>query len=168
MFENDQEIAELQHLFDETLISASPHMRNIVNPRRRLSAPQVVAYLQGTKYIAFVAVGPEGEPHVSPLDAVFIHGRFTMSTSARADKVRHLRANPKCSAVHMDGDRIAMVASGTVEWIARDHPDHELIHRTWTEIYESDPYTWGDVVLFRLQPALMWAYAFRPEEFSAT
>jgi hypothetical protein len=91
-------------------------MRNIVNPRRRLSAPQVVAYLQGTKYIAFVAVGPEGEPHVSPLDAVFIHGRFTMSTSARADKVRHLRANPKCSAVHMDGDRIAMVASGTVRW----------------------------------------------------
>jgi hypothetical protein len=88
-----------------------------------------------------------------------------MSTSARADKVRQLRANPQCSAVHMDGDRIAVVASGTVEWIARDHPDHELIHRTWTEIYESDPYTWGDVVLFRLKPTLMWAYAFQPEEF---
>jgi Pyridoxamine 5''-phosphate oxidase. len=168
MFETDQEMTELQRLFDETLSSSSPHMRSVVNPRRRLSAEQVVAYLQGTKPVAFVAVGPEAEPHVSPLNAVFIHGRFTMSTSARADKVRHLRANPQCSAVHMDGDRMAVVASGTVEWIARDHPDHELIHRVWTEIYQSDPYSWGAVVLFRLKPNLMWAYAFQPEEFSAT
>jgi uncharacterized pyridoxamine 5'-phosphate oxidase family protein len=167
VFESDEELLGLQRLFDETMMSASRHMRNVVNPRRRLSAQQVVTYLQGMRRVAFVAVGPEGEPHLSPLDAIFIHGRFTMSTSGRAEKVRHLRANPQCSVVHMDADRIAVVASGAVEWITRNHPDHEFTHRIWTDVYQSDPYTWGDVVLFRIQPRLMWAYAFSPEEFSA-
>ena len=63
-------------------------------------------------------------------------------------------------------DRIAVVANGTVEWIPRKHPDHDEIHRIWSETYESDPYSWGEgVVFFRIQPASMWAYAFHPEEF---
>ena len=52
-----------------------------------------------------------------------------------------------------------------MEWIPREHPDHDEIHGAWTRNYESDPYTWGDVVLFRIEPATMWAYAFHPEEF---
>lgn len=40
------------------------------------------------------------------------------------------------------------------------------IHRTWSDTYESDPYTWGDdIVFFRIQPGSMWAYAFHPEKF---
>lgn len=165
MFESDAEVAELQRLFDETLKRANPHMASIVNRKRRLNARQVVTYLQGTRHVAFATVSPEGEPRVSPLDALFIHGRFTMSTGLRATKVRHLRANPACAAVHMDGDRIAVVANGRVEWIAPDHPDHDEIHATWQKTYGSDPYTWGDVVFFRLNPTTMWAYAFHPEEF---
>jgi len=146
VFETDAEIAELQRLFDQTLAHANPHMLGIVKPERRLSAQQIVRYLQGTKHVAFGTVTPEGEPRVSPLDSLFIHGRFTMSTGVQASKIRRLRANPHCSAVHMDGDRIAVVANGAVEWIGRDHPDHALIHGTWTNTYESDPYSWGDVV----------------------
>src|SRR5512142_2354753 len=109
MFETDAEVARLQALFDATMASANPHMRSIVNAQRRLTARQVVTYLQGTRHVAFATVSPEGEPRVSPLDALFIHGRFTMSTGQRATKVRHLRANPACSAAHRDGDRIAVV-----------------------------------------------------------
>ncbi len=165
MFESDAEIDELQRLFDETLRQANPHMRSIVHPGRRLRATQVVRYLQGTRHVAFATVSPEGEPRVSPLDALFIHGRFTMATGARATKIRHLRANPACSAVHMEADRIAVVANGRVEWIERDHPDHEVIHSTWTDTYGSDPYTWGDIVFFRLVPSAMWAYASNPDAF---
>ena len=40
------------------------------------------------------------------------------------------------------------------------------IHRAWTEQYGSDPYSWGDgIVFFRITPHSMWAYAFHPEEF---
>jgi len=164
VFETDAELAELQQLFDRTLRTANPHMRSIVTPDRRLNARQVAAYLQGTKHVVFATVD-ENEPRASPLDSLFIHGRFTMSTGRRASKVRHLQANPACSAVHMDAERIAVVANGRAEWIERDHPDHDPIHDTWTDVYGSSPYTWGDIVFFRLNPVRMWAYAFDPTHF---
>jgi general stress protein 26 len=165
MFETEAEIETLQAMLDAHLARANPHMTGIVTPERRLTAQQVVTYLQGTKHVAFATVTSKGEPRVSPLDALFIHGRFTVSTARSATKIAHLRRNPAASAVHVDGDRIAVAVNGTVEWIERDHPDHDEIHAAWTAQYESDPYTWGDVVLFRINPDTMWAYAFNAAEF---
>jgi uncharacterized pyridoxamine 5'-phosphate oxidase family protein len=165
MFETEAELEKLQAMLDAHLARANKHMTNIVTPERRLTARQVATYLQGTKHVAFATVTSKGEPRVSPLDGLFIHGRFTVSTARGATKIAHLRRNPACSAVHVDGDRIAVAVNGTVEWIERDHPDHDEIHETWTKNYDSDPYSWGDVVFFRIEPATMWAYAFHPEEF---
>lgn len=167
MFETEAELAQLQSMFDAHLATANPHMLGIVKASRRLTARQVATYLTGTKHVAFATTTSKGEPRVSPLDAIFIHGRFTMSTGGAATRIAHLRRNPACSAVHMDGDRIAVVANGTVEWIPREHPDHDEIHRVWSETYGSDPYSWGKAfVFFRLKPESMWAYAFHPEEFT--
>jgi hypothetical protein len=166
MFESQVEIEQLQRLFDETLARANAHMQSVVAPERRLSARQVVAYLQGTRHVAFATVTPGGEPRVSPLDALFIHGRFTMGTDAGAARIAHLKANPACSAVHMDGDRVAVVVNGTVEWIGRDHLGHEEVHSTWQQTYGSDPYGLSpNVIFFRIVPASMWGFASHPEEF---
>jgi Pyridoxamine 5'-phosphate oxidase len=166
MFETDAELAELDTLFQAHLANANPHMLAIVTPERRINARQVANYLVGTRHVAFATVNARGEPRVSPLDSLFIHGRFTLSTGGAATKLKHLRRNPACSAVHVDGDRIAVAVNGTVEWIGRDHADHDEIHRAWSANYESDPYSWGDgIVFFRIQPQSMWAYAFHPEEF---
>ena len=167
MYETDAELVELQRMFDAHLAHANPHMTGIITPKHRPSARQVVRYLDGIKHVAFATVTPRGEPRVSPLDTLFIRGRFTLSTGGEAVRLRHLRANPACSAVHMDGDKIAVVANGVVEWIERDHIDHDEIHGTWQEAYESDPYDWGDeIVFFRIQPTSMWAYAFHSEDFA--
>jgi hypothetical protein len=166
MFETDAEVAKLQAMLDAHLARANPHMTGIVRPERRLTARQVVRYLTGTRHVAFATVTSRGEPRVSPLDSLFIHGRFTLSTGGAATKLRHLRANPACSAVHMDGDRVAVAVNGTVEWIGRDHPDHDETHGTWQHQYGSDPYGWGgEIVFFRIQPTSMWAYAANSEEF---
>jgi uncharacterized pyridoxamine 5'-phosphate oxidase family protein len=165
MFETDQELDQLQSMFDAHLANANPHMLAIITPDRRLTARQVATYLQGTKHVAFATVTSKCEPRVSPLDSLFIHGRFTMGTGVEATKLRHLRRSPACSLVHVDGDRVAVAANGTVEWITREHPDHDEIHRVWTETYKSDPYSWGEIAFFRLQPVSMWAYASRPKEF---
>ena len=165
MFETDADLAAVQALLDAHFAHANPHMTGIVTPERRLTARQVATYLQGTRHVAFATVTSKGEPRVSPLDALFIHGRFTVSTAEGATKLAHLRRNPACSAVHMDGDRIAIAVNGSVEWITRDHPDHDEIHAAWTKQYESDPYTWGDVVLFRIEPSTMWAYAPNAKDF---
>jgi hypothetical protein len=166
MLETPDEIAEVQRLMDKTLGRANSHMVGIVTPERRLSARQVVAYLQDTKHVALATVTAKGEPRVSPLDALFIHGRFVVGTGGAAARLRNLRANPACSAVHMDGERIAVVVNGRAEWIERGHPDDDELVRVWRRIYGSDPYDLGPgVTFFRIVPASMWAFASRPEEF---
>ncbi|MBA2489273.1 MAG: pyridoxamine 5'-phosphate oxidase family protein [Chloroflexi bacterium] len=166
MFETDDEVAHLQRLLDAHLAQANPHMKSIITAERRLNARQIVRYLTGVKHVALATVTPRGEPRVSPLDALFIHGRFTLSTGGLATRLEHLRRHPGCSAVHMDGDRVAVAVNGAVEWVPREHPEHADLHRSWSETYGSDPYGWGDeIVFFRIEPQAMWTYAFHPEEF---
>jgi len=112
MRETPEEIAELQRMFDAHLARANPHMTAIVTPERRLTAEQVVRYLDGTRHVAFATVTPKGQPRVSPLDTLLLHGRFTLSTDVTASRIAHLRANAACSAVYMEADRIAVVVNG--------------------------------------------------------
>jgi uncharacterized pyridoxamine 5'-phosphate oxidase family protein len=166
MFESDEDVRELQALMDRTFERANPHLAEIVNPSRRLSAQQVVAYLQGTKHVAFATVNERGEPRVAPLDGVFIRGRFTVSTGGSAARLRHLRANPACSAAHMDGDNVGIVVHGHATLIGREDQGVDEIEPVWRQIYDSSPFDWGEGVTFmRVEPTSMWAYAFHPENF---
>ena len=167
MFESEDEIRRLQGLFDRTFAQANPHLAKIVKPERRLTARQVVRYLQGTKHVAFATVNERGEPRVAPLDGVFIRGRFTVSTGGRAARLRHLRANRACSAAHMDGDTIGIVVHGHATIIGRDDEGVDEIEPIWRDIYESSPFEWGEGVVFiRIEPSSMWAYAFHAEKFA--
>ena len=166
MYETEDDLRRLQELLDRTLAHANPHLASIVSPERRLTARQIARYLQGTKHVAFGTVNERGEPRVAPLDGVFIRGRFTVSTGAEAARLRHLRANPACSAAHMDGDTIGIVVHGHATIIARDDDGVEEIEPVWRDIYGSSPFEWGEGVVFmRIEPTSMWAYGFHPENF---
>ena len=166
MFETEDDLRKLQALIDRTFASANPHLAKIVKPERRLTAQQVVRYLQGTKHVAFATVNERGEPRVAPLDGVFIRGRFTVSTGGRAARLRHLRANPACSATHVDGDTIGIVVNGHATVIGAGDEGVDEIEPVWRDVYGSSPFEWGEgVVLMRIETTSMWAYAFHPENF---
>jgi uncharacterized pyridoxamine 5'-phosphate oxidase family protein len=166
VLESDDELRQLQALIDRTFARANPHLAQIVKPGRRLNARQVSHYLQGTKHVAFATVNERGEPRVAPLDGVFIRGRLTVSTGGGAARLRHLRANPACSAAHVDGDTIGIVIHGHATLIGRGDDGVEEIEPVWREIYGSSPFEWGDGVTFmRVEPSSMWAYAQQPESF---
>ena len=166
MFETDAEIDELDALLARTYAHANTHLTRIVKPERRLNAHQVVRYLQGTKHVAFATVNERGEPRVAPLDGVFLHGRFTVSTGGDAARLRHLRANAACSATHMDGDTVGIVVHGHATIIGREDADGVALESIWRAIYGSSPFEWGEGVVFmRIEPTSMWAYAFHHEKF---
>lgn len=166
MYETDDDVRRLQELLDRTLARANPHLTSIVSRERRLTARQVVNYLQGTKHVAFATVNEGGEPRVAPLDGVFVRGRFTVSTGAQAARLRHLRANPACSAVHMDGDRVGITVHGHARILEQGDEGVTELDRVWTEIYGSSPFSWAEGVVFMvIEPTSMWGYAFHPEEF---
>jgi hypothetical protein len=85
MRETPEEIAELQRMFDVHLARANPHMTAIVTPERRLTAEQVVRYLQGIRHVAFATVTPRGQLRASPLDTPWpIRPSATSSSNAYA------------------------------------------------------------------------------------
>ena len=166
MLESEDDVRGLQELFDRTFAQANPHLAGIVEPGSRLTAGQVIHYLQGTKHVAFATVNGRGEPRVAPLDGVFMRGRLTVSTGGHAARLRHLRANPACSAAHLDGDRVGIVIHGAATIIGRDDAGVDEIEPVWREIYGSSPFDWGEGVVFvRVEPTSMWAYAPHPENF---
>src|SRR3954453_2428740 len=143
MFESEVDVGSLQALVDRTFERANPHLAGIVKPERRLSAPQVVRYLQGTKHVAFATVNAKGEPPVSPLDGGFVRGRFTGRTGGGAARLVPRRADPACSATHMDGDNVGIVVHGHATIIGRDDDGAAELEPVWRDIYGSRPLDWG-------------------------
>jgi uncharacterized pyridoxamine 5'-phosphate oxidase family protein len=166
MQETEEDIRALQELIDRTTSRMNPHMAGIVKPERRLTARQVVAYLQGIKHVAFATVNEKGEPRVAPLDGIFLRGRFHVSTGGAAARLGDLRRSPRCSLTHFSGDDVAVTVNGTAEIMGRDHPEIPSIEPVYFELYESSPFSWGEgVVIIRVEPTSMWTFAFHPERF---
>lgn len=166
MHETQADIEALQGLLDRTASRMNPHMTGIVKPERRLTARQIVAYLQGIKHVAFATVNAKGEPRVAPLDGIFIRGCFHVGTGGEAARLRDLRRSPRCSLTHFVGDEVAVTVNGTAVIMDRNHPEIPAIEPVYIELYESSPFSWGEgVVLIRVEPTSMWTYSFHPEQF---
>ena len=166
MHESPEQIDELQALLDRTFARMNPHMARIVKPERRLSARQVVTYLQGIRHVAFATVTERGEPRVAPLDGLFVRGRFHVSTGGESARLSHLRRQPRCSLTHFAGDDVAVTVNGTAVVLERDHPEVPALEPAYRDAYGSLPFDWGEhVVVIRVEPTSMWSYAFRAEQF---
>lgn len=164
MFETEGQIEELQALLDRSFAGSGSHIGSIVTAERRLSARQVVDYLQNVKHVAFATVSAKGEPFVSPLDGWFLHGGFVVSTSATAVKVRHVRRNPAVSLVHMVGDDVGIWVHGRATILEKGHPTAVEYDRVATTFYGLSPYTMADaIVVIVVEPRAMFAYAPQPE-----
>ncbi len=168
MHETEQDLAELQELLERTLARANPHLTSIVSPERRLTARQVARYLQGTKHVAFATVNERGEPE-SHRSTACSSEDASRCRRARAARLRHLRANPACSAVHMDGDVVGITVHGRATIIGADDSGVGEIEPVWREIYGSSPFEWGEGVVFmRIEPTSMWHMPSTPIAFPAS
>jgi pyridoxamine 5'-phosphate oxidase-like protein len=166
MFETEADIAWLQELIDRSHVGASRQMRDILTPERRLNARQVVAYLQGTKHLALATVTARGEPRVSPVDGVFLWGRFTFGSTADSARMTHLRRRPAVSATHFIGDVIAITVHGRATLLPRGNPDGEAIAAEWTKIYHLSPWEMGaNVILARIEPDRLYTFAQDPSKY---
>ena len=167
MYETGAELAELQGLLDESLAGATEHLRAIIRPgERTLTAAQLVNVITGMCTLAVSSVTARGEPRVSGADGHFLHGRWIIRTARSAAKAGQFAARPAVSLAHLRGDDFGVFTHGTVHELnpagGPADPDWPAIHEHLTRHYDSDPLSWGDVVVYRVQPHWMVAYAADP------
>jgi len=159
MYETSDELATLQLLLDSSHTGASEHLRGIIHDGRTLRATEVGGLLTGMHTLAAGTVTRTGEPHVSALDGHFLHGRWTISTSATSPKGRHLRARPAISVACIEGEDLAVFTHGHVEILTEGHPAFDETLDYWTAHYGSSPLSWGDTIVMRVVPTWMVGYA---------
>ncbi len=164
MYETTTEIGALQALIDESMAGASEQLRSIAHEGRRLSSEQVLEVLHGPAQMAVATVTPRGEPRVSPLDVLVMHGRFYFCTSARAAKVGHLRKHPAISLAYVDSDVVGITVHGRAtlhEWGDREF---EQLDREFLAIYGGTPSTEEESVVFiEVEPRRVYTYDRRAE-----
>jgi general stress protein 26 len=165
MFETSDDLERMQTLLDASHAGSTDHLRGIINADRSLSAPQIAGLLTGMKVITAATVTARGEPRISAMDGHFLHATWTFSTSRTSAKARHLARRPAVSVAHVDGEALAVFSHGRVVELAGD--DLAEVDAHWTSHYGSSPLSWGDVVMWRLQPTWMVGYAFQREALLA-
>jgi general stress protein 26 len=165
MLETPDDLARLQTLLDASHARSTEHLRDIINDGRTLSAAQIAALLTGMKVITAATVTAHGEPRISAMDGHFLHGTWTFSTSRTSAKARHLARRPAVSVAHVDGEALAVFSHGHVVELAGD--ELTAVDAHWTAHYGSSPLTWGEVVMWRLEPTWMVGYAFQREALLA-
>ena len=165
MFETPEEVARLQALLDASHARATEHLRGIIHDDRTLSATHIAGLLTGMKVITAATVTASCEPRISAMDGHFLHGTWTFSTSRSSAKARHLSQRPAVSVAHVDGEALAVFSHGHVVELAGDELAQVDAH--WTSHYGSSPLSWGDVVMWRLEPSWMVGYAFRRSQLLA-
>jgi hypothetical protein len=164
VYETADELARLQRLIDMSMAGASEQLRSIAHERRRLSAAEVTEILQGPAQMAVATVTVNGEPRVSPLDVLVMHGRFYFCTSGRAAKVAHLRQRPAISLTYIDSDIVGVTVHGQAtlhEWGA---PRFAELDQEFLAVYGGTPSTEEELVVFiEVEPMRVYTYDRRAE-----
>jgi hypothetical protein len=169
MRETEAELDELDVLLQRSLAGSTAHLRSIIRPgERTLTARQLVGVITGMRLLALSTVTAGGEPRVSAVDGHFLHGHWIFSTERSSAKARHLVQRPAASVAHLRGEELGVFTHGTAELLnPPDGPveaDFSSTLSHLTDHYGVSPLDWGDVVLFRLQPHWMVAFAANPQE----
>lgn len=164
MRETEADLAWLQDLLDRSHRGASAHLRDIIDDRRTLTAAEVCGLTEGMRTVAFATVTARGEPRLSALDGHLLRGRWTLSTSRTSPKGRQLQARPAVSVACIEGEDLAVFTHGRAELLREGHPDLAEVEAHWTAHYGSSPLSWGDTVLFRVEPTWMVGYAAHRED----
>jgi general stress protein 26 len=165
MLETPDDLARLQTLLEASHTRSTDHLREIINDDRTLTAAQIAALLTGMKVISAATVTAHAEPRISAMDGHFLHGAWTFSSSRTSAKARHLAERPAVSVAHVDGEALAVFSHGHVVELSGD--ELAVVDEHWTAHYGSSPLSWGDVVMWRLEPTWMVGYAWKRAELLA-
>lgn len=162
MFETAEELAALQRLLEESLAGSTGHLRSIITPERTLDAERLCAAIPGMQTLSLATVTASGEPRISAVDGHFLHGRWVFGTARSAAKARHLAARPAASVSHLRGEELGVFTHGRVEVLnpegGPDDPEWPAILRHLTDHYGQSPYTFGEIVYYRLVPSWMTVF----------
>ena len=128
--------------FRQSLIIAERRPeKHLTETLRATTARQFCRAFIGVRQVAWATVTSGGQPRVAPVDAVFIHGRFYLSTDRSAFRTRNVRRNPATSLTYLEGITFAVIVHGSAKIVESggqfQHARNEFVRHYGREMMES-------------------------------
>ena len=159
MRETESDLRSLQVVLDKSYENASPHLRSVITPDRRLTAVELTARLTGMKILALATVNSRGAPIVGPVDGIFFRAEFWFGTSPEALRIRHIRRNPAVSATHVAGEELAVTVHGAAHIKGAPADLSGGFREVCRGIYGDEWLEWGKGAVYcRIEPARMFTF----------
>ena len=118
--------------------------------------------LSGVKQAAWTTVSSKSEPRVAPVDFVFIHGRFYLSTDLNSLRAKHLKRNPATSVTYFEDISFSVMVHGTGEIVRQNGKYYALARGLFVKHYgrkliDSIP----GIIFVRINPKLMFTHMIK-------
>jgi hypothetical protein len=133
--------ADLADLQDRTFARATSTTGHTYPPERRLTAEQLVSYLDRRTYAVTGTTRPDGRPHAS-MSMYFRRGAtFWLPTVSATVRARNLRTQPWLTLVVPEGedeDHITVIVEGPAETLGLDVTPGEIraaFDRDWVRAW---------------------------------
>ncbi len=113
---------DLGSIQDRTFSSATAATASSFAPQRRLSASQLVSYLDRRAFAVVGSTRPDGRPHAAMSSYVRRGSTFWLPTVAGAVRERNVRGQPWLTLVVAEGDReehVVVSIEGPAELVSR-------------------------------------------------
>jgi hypothetical protein len=164
MRETPSELLGLQNLLDLSFDQASPHLKSIMTPPRRLSAGRLVEELPSPAVLNIATVTARGEPRISAVDGHFLHGHWYFTTAGESPKARQLRTRPAISASYTPRDGYGVFCHGRAIALGPG-PEQQMITDHFVETYGQAPEEWAvDILYARIDAGWMVGFAMTGAE----
>lgn len=167
MYETEADLARLQELIDASFARSSEHLRSIMSPPRRLTAPRLTHDLTGIAVLNVATVTARGEPRISALDGHFLHARWYATTSGTSPKVWQLRRRPAISAAYTPRDGYGVFCHGTVRFLQPESEEYQALTEHCIQVYGQSPLEWGpDIAYLTIEPSWFVGFAMTDAELA--
>lgn len=164
MRETPADLERLQSLLDISYEHAGTHLASVHTPDRRLDAPALVERLQGMRILTLATATADGRPVARPVDGIFYRGRFWFGSAPDSLLVRHIRQRPAVSAVHTEGETLAVTVHGDAFVEDMDDPANAGFREVARGIYGPEWDDWGDGALYaRIEARRMFTFLLEKE-----
>src|SRR6202012_4660552 len=108
-----------------------------------MSEDEIADFVVKSRTGTLATVGPDGQPHLTPMWYAVVDGEIWRETKAKSQKAGNVKRDPRVSFLIEDGDTYDTLRGVSFEGIAEIVDDPDAIFRVGVSVWEryTGPYT---------------------------
>jgi putative heme iron utilization protein len=109
-------LSSLDSIIKNSLSLASSHTKKVYG-QNPLTASEVIELANSRVLTLAATVRPDGRPHLSPTDLVFVDGVFYLGVDEATARYRNLKQNPAVTIMLADGSKRQAILEGNAMFL---------------------------------------------------